>query len=74
MKSFKEYISETDLAESKQSLDPPNILIMKRKSIRQYPNGQRVALYYVDKIDKYVTVPYTSYQWSSSPTDEETGK
>ena len=43
---------------------------MRRKSVRQFPNGQRVALYYVDKIDKYVTVPYTSMQWSASPSEE----
>jgi hypothetical protein len=47
-------------------MDPPNVLIMRRKSVRQYPNGQRVALYFVDKINKYVTVPYTAMQWSSS--------
>jgi len=51
-------------------MDPPAVLIMKRKSIRQFPNNQRVALYYVDKIDKYVTVPYTSMQWSASPSEE----
>lgn len=38
--------------------DPPAVLIMRRKSIRLFPNGQKVALYYVDKINKYVTVPY----------------
>lgn len=42
--------------------DPPNVLVMRRKSIRQFPNGQRVALYYVDKINKYVTVPYSELQ------------
>ena len=47
-------------------MDPPAVLIMKRKSVRQFPNGQRVALYYVDKINKYVTVPYEASQWSSS--------
>ena len=53
-------------------IDPPNVLIMRRKSVRQFPNGQRVALYYVDKIDKYVTVPYTAMQWSAStPEDVE---
>jgi hypothetical protein len=51
-------------------LDPPNVLIMRRKSVRQFPNGQRVALYYVDKIDKYVTVPYTAMQWSASTPEE----
>lgn len=46
-------------------LDPPAMLVMRRKSIRQFPNGQRVALYYVDKINKYVTVPYEGMQWAA---------
>jgi len=45
-------------------MDPPAVLLMKRKSVRQFPDGQRVALYYVEKLDKYVTVPYTAMQWS----------
>ena len=40
--------------------DPPAVLIMKRRSIRQFPDGRKVALYYVEKINKYVTVPYDS--------------
>ena len=56
-----------------KQMDPPAVLIMKRKSIRQFPNDQRVALYYVDKINKYVTVPYTAMQWSSlGSMDEQT--
>jgi len=55
-------------AVKRKPLDPPAVLLMKRKSVRQYPNGQRVALYYVDKIDKYVTVPYTDMQWSAEET------
>jgi hypothetical protein len=43
---------------------------MKRKAIRMFPNGQRVALYYVDKINKYVTVPYEAMHWSSSVPNE----
>jgi hypothetical protein len=53
-----------------RELDPPAVLIMRRKSVRQFPNGQRVALYYVDKINKYVTVPYEDMAWSSA--SEET--
>ena len=82
MKSFKEHLTNTedylevsDLppvmeSEKKQNHsqphDPPPVLVMKRKSIRLFPDGRRVALYYVDKINKYVTVPYTAMQWSSS--------
>ena len=47
-------------------MDPPAVLMMRRKSVRQFSDGQRVALYYVDKINKYVTVPYTAMQWSST--------
>ena len=47
--------------------DPPAILVMRRKSIRQFPNGQRVALYYVDKLKKFVTIPYDDESVSLSP-------
>ena len=70
----EEYPVEFNLDETKETRsDPPTILIMRRKWIRQYPNQQRVAIYLVDKINKYITVPYTEYQWSSSgvPVEEE---
>ena len=51
---------------SNKPMDPPTVLLMRRRSVRQFPDGQRVALYYVDKLDKYVTVPYTAMQWSTS--------
>ena len=74
MKSIKDFtndevIVEDNVTEDKATSsphDPPALLVMRRKSVRQFPNGQRVALYYVDKINKYVTVPYTAMQWSSS--------
>jgi len=71
LKTLKQFMAESHHQE--KQMDPPNVLIMKRKSIRQFPNGQRVALYYVDKINKYVTVPYTAMQWgSTSPTSSAT--
>ena len=60
-------------ADKSEKMDPPAMLIMRRKSIRQFPNGQRVALYYVDKINKYVTVPYMASMWST-PMPEEVEK
>jgi hypothetical protein len=38
--------------------DIPVVLILKRKAIRVYPDNQKVALYYAQAIDKYVTIPY----------------
>lgn len=63
------YIVENDVPLDNQS-DPPAVLIMRRKQIRQFSNNQRVALYYVDKINKYVTVPYTAMQWSAGNMPE----
>ena len=71
-KKKKPKLVNPDVCESAKhdSMDPPAVIVMKRKSIRQFPNNQRVALYYADKINQYVTVPYTSSQWSKGPVDE----
>jgi hypothetical protein len=66
LKTLKELRTSSGKDEKESQMDPPTVLIMRRKSIRQFPDGQRVALYYVDKINKYVTVPYTAMQWSST--------
>ena len=54
----------------REPMDPPAILVMRRKSIRQFSNKQRVALYFVDKINKYITIPYNPSQWSLSIPEE----
>lgn len=71
MKSLKDYILDEPLlegsievTEESKPQDPPAIMVMRRKSIRQFPNGQRVALYYIDKLKKFVTVPYDDMQLS----------
>ena len=46
--------------------DPPAVLVMRRMSVRLFPNGQKIALYKVDKIDKYITVPYSDDKWIRS--------
>lgn len=38
--------------------DIPSILVLKRKSIRIYPGGQNVGLYYSQQLDRYVAVPF----------------
>lgn len=39
---------------------PPNILILRRKTIRQFPNNVMVALYFNDKLGQYFSIPYGS--------------
>lgn len=75
MKSLSDFVVSDTVAEEIEQLeekksrphDPPAILIMRRKSIRQFPNGQRVALYYVDKLKKFVTIPYDDESIHFSP-------
>jgi hypothetical protein len=44
--------------------DPPQVLVLRRKGIRIFPDGKRVALYTNDKVNISVTIPYTSKQFS----------
>lgn len=38
----------------------PAIVIMHRRAIRVFPDGQKVALYWADRIGKYISVPFSS--------------
>lgn len=69
MKTLKTFFSETKEHNIDQSTivedlsfksDPPNIIMLKRKAIRIFPDGRKVALYYADKIQQYVTIPYSN--------------
>lgn len=54
-------------------MDPPNIVMLRRKAIRVFPGGKKVALYYADKIDKYVTVPYDDYNYKTGGKTKPSG-
>jgi hypothetical protein len=51
-------IEAETLNESGDAKDPPYILLLKRKAIRIYPDGTKVALYHNKQLDKYFSVPY----------------
>ena len=67
MKTLATFLSETkkhigdEVVNETMSFknDPPNIIVLKRKAIRIFPDGRKVALYHADKIDKYVSIPYS---------------
>ena len=44
--------------ETSRIKDPPFVLVFKRKAIRPYPGGMKVAMYYNKNLDKYVSIPY----------------
>ena len=38
--------------------DLPNVIVLKRKAVRQYPGQQVVGLYYSQYLDRYVSIPF----------------
>ncbi len=38
--------------------DPPTVLVLRRKAIRLFPGGQRVASYVNDNLDLEIAIPY----------------
>ena len=69
----KEVKEEYEIIEEQFKGDPPTVLLLKRKAIRIYPNGAKIALYYNDRMNKYFSVPYTDdMPLSASIQAEET--
>ena len=54
-----------------EARDPPFVLVLKRKAIRLYPDGTKVALYYSDKLKRIFTVPYDTLDNVSIQAQEE---
>lgn len=55
-KSFRSKIDEaTDL---NKEMIPAAMLVLKRRGVRFFPDGRKVALYTNDKYNLVITVPY----------------
>lgn len=58
-----EILSEADFSKVK-TVDKdinqlPSIIVLHRRAIRVFPNGQKVAMYWADGINRYITVPFS---------------
>ena len=71
----KDYFSKNDprfgRGFPKQS-QMPSVLLLKRKGIRVFPDGQKIGLYYAQAIDKYVSIPFEGINLSGHALHEET--
>ncbi len=57
----QDYLSKFDKRVPKgypSDRDMPTVLILKRKAIRVYPDNQKVALYYSQALDRYISIPF----------------
>jgi len=53
-------LAKEEVVQLTEAQDPPFVLVLKRKAIRLYPDGTKIALYHSDKLDKDFAVPYAS--------------
>jgi hypothetical protein len=56
---FDKEVKEEIVLDESIAKDPPFILILKRKAIRLYPNGMKVAVYHNDRLNKDFAIPFT---------------
>jgi hypothetical protein len=57
----QDYLSKLDTSRSMSypsDKEIPAVIILKRKAIRVYPDNQKVALYYSQALDRYISIPY----------------
>lgn len=62
---FEEAVQLQEVQNHEHQADPPNVLVMRRVSIRQFPQGNKVALYYIEALNQYITVPYSTLGWKA---------
>jgi hypothetical protein len=58
VKEDEDFIEAEQLDEQNPGPTPPYVLLLKRKAIRLYPDGTKIALYYNKQINKFFSVPY----------------
>ena len=46
--------------------DLPQVLILKRRYIQRFPNGQQVALYHSEHLNQFITVPLDGSGFSNT--------
>ena len=60
-----------DVSYLQEAKEPPFVLVLKRKAIRLYPDGTKIALYYNDRLKRIFTVPYDTLDNVSIQAQEE---
>jgi hypothetical protein len=53
-------LAKEEVVQLTEAQDPPFVLVLKRKAIRLYPDGTKIALYHNDRLDKDFAVPYAT--------------
>jgi len=60
MKEDLDYLDEVREYTSKDINDLPNIILLRRRAVRVFPDGQKVVMYWADKINRYIPIPVSA--------------
>jgi hypothetical protein len=64
-------LKKEEVSYLEETINPPFILVLKRKAIRYYPEGITNVMYYSDKLNRYFSVPYSAETPMNNPIQAE---
>jgi hypothetical protein len=64
-------LKKEEVSYLEEKVNPPFVLVLKRKAIRYYPEGITNVMYYSDRLNRYFSVPYSSGTPMDNPVQAE---
>lgn len=71
-KELRKQIDEATGLDIRRDPVPAMVLVLKRRGMRIFPDGSRVALYVNDRYNMVFTVPFGNLSFGSAPKDNST--
>ena len=64
-------LKKEEVSYLEEKVNPPFVLVLKRKAIRYYPEGITNVMYYSDRLNRYFSVPYSAETPMNNPIQAE---
>jgi hypothetical protein len=64
-------LKKEEVSYLEEGINPPFVLVLKRKAIRYYPEGITNVLYYNERLNRYFSVPYSAGTPMNNPVQAE---
>jgi hypothetical protein len=67
-------LNKEEVSYLEEGINPPFVLVLKRKAIRYYPEGITNVMYYNERLNRYFSVPYSAETPMNNPIQAENVK
>jgi len=67
-------LKKEEVSYLEEGVNPPFVLVLKRKAIRYYPEGITNVMYYNERLNRYFSVPYSAETPMNNPIQAENVK